>query len=236
MAYWTKRAESFSDERRKELRGALGERWDKALVDALGAEDLAGQKILDAGCGSGELAILLARHGCKVTGIDLTPAMIKEARALAAEEGLDITFEVMDAQDPDLPANSFDYVISRNLTWTLTNVEKAYTSWHRLLRDGGKMVNFDANYGQMTRELQMDGAADEMPGYEHKAVLEELFEEHKAITEFLKISREDRPRWDLMTLMRIGYRECGVDVGAGSRIYEDEHDPGSAVFMVQATK
>src|SRR5258708_1843868 len=56
---------------------------------------IAGARILDVGCGGGLLCEALARAGARVTGIDLAPGMIEVARLHAAEQGLDITYEVV---------------------------------------------------------------------------------------------------------------------------------------------
>lgn len=61
-------------------------------------------------------------------GIDLTEAMLSEARALANEENVDIPFFAMDAQNLDYEKESFDLVLSRNLTWTLPDAKKPMLS------------------------------------------------------------------------------------------------------------
>lgn len=75
--------------------------WDigeaqPALVSFLDRHEIA-DPVLDAGCGSGTLAVLLAGRGHRVTGFDLSAPAIDRARARAAAEGLDVTFQVADA-------------------------------------------------------------------------------------------------------------------------------------------
>jgi cyclopropane fatty-acyl-phospholipid synthase-like methyltransferase len=75
--------------------------WDigrpqPAFVRLAEAGQLTGQ-VLDVGCGTGENAMLAAAHDAIATGIDISPAAIGQARAKAAERGLDVTFEVADA-------------------------------------------------------------------------------------------------------------------------------------------
>ena len=60
-------------------------------------------RILDVGCGAGFFSVLLAKEGHQVTGIDLTPDMVKNARLLASEEKTDCEFLVMDAENPEFP-------------------------------------------------------------------------------------------------------------------------------------
>lgn len=81
--YWTRRAGAFSAQRRRELAGEKHDQWLAALHRYLPAQG--GLRILDLGTGSGFFAMLLAAEGNTVTGIDLTPAMIKEARRAARQ-------------------------------------------------------------------------------------------------------------------------------------------------------
>jgi SAM-dependent methyltransferase len=55
--------------------------------------------VLDAGCGTGEHTILLTRLGYDVLGVDAAPTAIEQARANAADKGVDARFEVADAMN-----------------------------------------------------------------------------------------------------------------------------------------
>jgi magnesium-protoporphyrin O-methyltransferase len=70
--------------------------------------DLRGVTLLDAGCGTGALAVEAARRGAKVTAIDLSPQLVSVARE-RLPAGLDVTFLSGDMLDPAL--GKFDYVI-----------------------------------------------------------------------------------------------------------------------------
>src|SRR6185503_1621906 len=69
-------------------------RAQKAFVDV--ADQITGS-ILDAGCGTGEIALFFAGRGHKVTGIDFLPEPINRAKKKASERGLKVAFLVMDA-------------------------------------------------------------------------------------------------------------------------------------------
>ncbi|HTA07813.1 MAG TPA: class I SAM-dependent methyltransferase, partial [Streptosporangiaceae bacterium] len=71
---------------------------------------LTGQ-VLDVGCGTGEQSLLAASHGARATGVDLSPAAIAQARAKAAQRGLDVRFEVADALDLGQLDPNFDVII-----------------------------------------------------------------------------------------------------------------------------
>jgi cyclopropane fatty-acyl-phospholipid synthase-like methyltransferase len=71
--------------------------------------------VLDLGCGSGWLAIFLARYGFEVTGIDISPHAIDLAKNWATEEGFKITFDAYDIADIPYPPNSFDGVVANSI-------------------------------------------------------------------------------------------------------------------------
>ena len=77
---------------------------------------------------------LLAQQGHEVLGVDLTPDMIERSKELAEEEGADCIFQVMDAENLTFADETFDVVISRNLTWTLPDANRAYREWLRVLK------------------------------------------------------------------------------------------------------
>lgn len=97
-------------------------------------------RIADLGTGTGTLAVLLAQHGYRVDGVDLSPRMIALAVAKAQRAGADIGFSVGDAGLPQLPAGIYDVVLVRHLLWTLPDPATAVRRWFDLLRRGGRLV------------------------------------------------------------------------------------------------
>lgn len=235
MDYWTERIEEFGKVRKNELKDGLAERWCGVLEKYLPSERQL--KILDVGTGIGYFCILLAKRGHDMTGVDLTPVMIEEARALATAEGLSIRFDEMDAQKLLFDDESFDAVISRNLTWTLPDPELAYKEWFRVLKKDGVLINFDANYGSslLAHNAKKKAASNEVP-YGHTGITQALEKENREITLSMKISREERPTWDKTVLKRIGFSSCSSDVQVGKAILGELNDPDAPIFLVSARK
>ena len=119
---------------------AVERAWTAALQEALGSPPL---DVLDAGTGTGLLAVLTARLGHRVTGIDLTPAMLERAHARGAEAGVRIDWREGDAAALPFPDSSFDAVISRHVLWTMTDPAGSFQDWVRVVRPGGLVVWFD---------------------------------------------------------------------------------------------
>ena len=99
--------------------------------------------ILDVGCGTGEISIILAEMGHNVSGIDLSEGMLGKAKEKAARKNLPIEFTIGDAESLSCDDKSFDLVINRHLLWTLPHPEKALSEWERVLRPGGTVAIID---------------------------------------------------------------------------------------------
>lgn len=230
--YWEKRSSDFLAHKREELHSAMAERWMKEIRAQLPAGERL--RILDVGCGAGFFSVLLAKEGHRVTGVDLTPDMIENAKILAAEENADCEFIVMDAENVDFPDGTFDVVISRNLTWTLPHVRRAYRDWVRVLKKGGVLLNFDANYG-----LSDFTDVSSLPeNHAHQTIGDDMMRECEEIKRQLPISSYSRPAWDLETLGAMKLQEFAVDLGISSRIYleKDAFYNPTPMFMIRTRK
>jgi 2-polyprenyl-3-methyl-5-hydroxy-6-metoxy-1,4-benzoquinol methylase len=71
-----------------------------------------GSHVLDVACGTGNLAVLAARRGCVVSGVDIASNLIAQARTRAAAEGLRIDFKEGDAEALPFVGDQFDLVVS----------------------------------------------------------------------------------------------------------------------------
>lgn len=142
---------------------ALGHRWLTPLYDPLlkwgmredefkrkliaRAEIQAGQQVLDLGCGTGTLTILIKQThpDAEVVGFDADPQILEIARAKANHEKVKIVFDQGMAYHLPYPDESFDRVLSSLVIHHLTDEDKRRTikQVHRVLRAGGEFHVFD---------------------------------------------------------------------------------------------
>ncbi len=97
------------------------------------------QRVLDIGCGSGQTAIPAAKLGHQVVGIDIAENLIDYAIEEAKYQGLDVQFDVCDAEDLPYEDNSFDVVISLIGAMFAPQPDKVVSEIARVLRPGGKL-------------------------------------------------------------------------------------------------
>lgn len=115
----------------------------------------------------------------------------------------------MDAQALSYAEESFDVVLSRNLTWTLPEPEKAYREWFRVLKPGGWLLNFDADYAANVRSHSMQNCkvAPDSP-YGHIGMTDALQQENDEITLTMDIGQL-RPAWDMRVLLQDRFLPTG---------------------------
>ncbi len=211
---------------------------------------------LDVGTGAGFFAFLLKDMGATdVTGIDYSRSMVENAKTNSKKLGYtDIRFFEMDAQNLDFEENFFDFIISRNVTWTLSDPEKGYEEWCRVLAPGGLLLNFDANYGQSFKGMDVTEQANHQSryyskvSYRYPAQSPEMIKERNEIAEAIYICDFMRPQWDVDVLLRNGITNISINTDISRQIYAHDTDlktgawekdndrkmPG--MFMVRALK
>jgi ubiquinone/menaquinone biosynthesis C-methylase UbiE len=97
----------------------------------------AGMDVLDVACGTGNLAIPAARTGARVMGVDIAENLLVQARARAAGENLNATFQYGDAEALQFPDASFDVVVSMYGAMFAPRPEVVARELVRVVRPGG---------------------------------------------------------------------------------------------------
>ena len=135
-------------------------------------------------------------------------------------------------------------VVSRNLTWNLERPAQAYSEWHRVLKKGGMMLNFDANWYQhlfdeeKRREYEEDRRKVEETGMEDHYTCTDI-DTMESIARRIPLSPVSRPGWDCQVLDEIGYETVEVDLNVWDRVLSDVEKLNYAstpVFMIKAVK
>ena len=205
-------------------------------------------RILDIGTGPGFFPMILAEAGYHVTAIDYTPGMLEKAAENAAkfigEKSRNIEFKRMDAQALEFEDESFDVIISRNLTWNLPHPEMAYKEWLRVLKKGGKLLNFDANwYGYLYDDKKREAYENDRKNVENGSL-----DDHYLCTDIdrmekialqVPLSETKRPGWDVKVLEALGAAQIQVNEDIWQQVWSEEEklNYGSTpMFMVEAVK
>ncbi|BCA53837.1 Methyltransferase, ubiE family [Nitrospira sp. KM1] len=126
-----------------------------------------GCRLLDVGCGSGQLALIAARHGLEVTGVDIAGNLIARARTRAQAEGLHVRFEEADAEALPYEDASFDLVTSLIGAMFAPRPDRVAKELLRVCRSGGTiaMANWtpEGFVGRMFKTISKFIAPSGMP-------------------------------------------------------------------------
>lgn len=241
-AEWTKASDNYCRIINDELNSFRAEAWTKKILKNAPQKPVL--DILDAGCGPGFFSILLSKAGHRLIGLDGSQGMLKHASANAAKFGAAPVFMKGDCHDLPFADNSFDLIISRNVTHALRNHQQAYAEWQRVLRPGGRVLIFDANWHLM----QTDAAArkefvrreeecfriygSNFSGGEREAKDSEAPSWHRLGTVV-------RPDWDVPVLKRAGFEDISFERDVIDGLWDDKEKllyGATPMFMISAQK
>ena len=204
--YWNHRYTGYSKVNQKELEGIQRERWKKQFKQLLPENQ--NLKVLDIGTGPGFFSIILEELGySNITGVDYSYKMLEVAKENIQKYGKEhssIQLIQMDAQNLEFEPESFDIIVSRNLTWNLQNPQQAYSEWLRVLKPYGALFIFDANWYSFLQNEQLE---KEFEAKRQQAIEEKLedywqgegVDEEKMtwIVQQLPLTYQQRPQWDI---------------------------------------
>jgi SAM-dependent methyltransferase len=110
----------------------------KDFINRLGIQP--GSKVLDVACGTGNLALPAARLGANVTGVDIAPNLVEQARANAAREGLQAQFDEGDAEALPYDDASFDTVVTMYGAMFAPRPDVVAAELLRVTKPGGRIA------------------------------------------------------------------------------------------------
>ena len=246
--YWTNRARGYSEYNQQEMADARRTMWKDKLLHLLGQqfpdkkhEEI---KILDVGTGPGFFAILLTEAGYNVTAVDYTEEMLKEAQQNAGDLADAILWKRGDAQDLDVENDSFDVIVTRNVTWNLPDPAKAYKEWYRVLKKGGVLYNFDADwYGHLFDAEKRESYEKDRQQTEDQNV-EDYYkgtdiEKMEEIARQVPLSRKKRPDWDIEAMKNVGFQDIDCDQQVWKEVWTEEeilNNSTSPIFLLEGHK
>lgn len=141
---WDGYADAFDDEADHGLRDPqVRAAWQALLAPLIPAQPV---RIADLGCGTGSLAVLLAEHGNRVSGVDISGNMIRLAQAKARAAGVAVDFVRGDAADPPFAEASFDLVLARHVLWAFENPDAVLQRWVDLLAPDGRLILIEGQW------------------------------------------------------------------------------------------
>lgn len=129
----------------------------RELLSLLPQETLVGKAWLDAGCGTGNLSCMLAERGCRVTGVDASQEMIREAQHPKDLEpsGTPPEFQTIGSVESlPFPPTSFDGVLCSSVIEYVPSPESAIREFHRVLKKDGLLLLSVPNRNAVLRQLQ----------------------------------------------------------------------------------
>jgi SAM-dependent methyltransferase len=170
--------------------------------------------------------------------------MLLQARQNAGALAGRINFRKLDAQKLELPDESFDAIVTRNLTWNLPDPKKAYKEWLRVLKPEGMLLVFDANWYHYLRDdarkaaYELDRAKVAEAGCGDYN-LGENFDVMEEIASRLPMTDCKRPEWDQRVFLEYGVASVDVVEDIGAIVYSEKEKinyASSPMFMIKVVK
>lgn len=241
---WTRSSENYDRIILDELNSFRTEAWQKQIMTQV--EEGRKLKILDTGCGPAFFTIILSKLGHEVTGIDGAGGMLERARKNIELTGVEAEIMEMDCHELTFEDNTFDLIVSRNVTHALRDHVQVYRQWQRVLKPGGVLLIFDANWHLM-----------EQPGDLHDQYIKDLkrcievfgsdFNGHTDPSQIEDWSADKthllgdtiRPDWDMGILKALNYKDISCDRDITGPLWDEKEKTIYAttpMFMIRAVK
>lgn len=186
-------AYQYGDSERLRIRIDSHRRYSENPTDwyPLFAQELVaapGVSLVDVGCGPGNIHPALCEAGARVTGLDYSPGMVREAHAQAVRDGLPVRLLQADAQAIPFRDGQFDAGLAAHMLYHVPNIERALRELRRVVKVGGRVListnapdhsaRLDALHGQAATELGYTPAAanpDRRFSLDHLPLVQAIF-------------------------------------------------------------
>ena len=163
-------------------------------------KNLAGLSALDLGCGEGRYALRLAKKGCRVTGLDISPVGLEKLEKKASAESLPISTQKRDVADFDFPEAAYDVIVAATILDHLPDKQRRKTirGIKTALKPGGILYANVFTVSDPGYKLKKTGAdtnsmagvsetATGMAHYFSKDELKSVFKDFSVITYYEKV-------------------------------------------------
>ena len=243
--HWSELSDNFNDYVVDEFKTERPEEWLR-VIEAC-APSIRPLRILDAGCGPGFFSVLLSRAGHDVTGIDGSERMLIHARNNAEAFGVSPKLEQGDFGRLSYPDDSFDMIVCRNVTHIIREHLKVYGEWFRVLKPGGVLLVFDANWhlpyqpGPIREEAirrERETLAKYGRGYTHDGSYEYI-DSPLEPDNYKVFGKAIRPDFDYGVLKQLPFENITFDRDVTEKLWSEKEKLAYAatpLFMLRAEK
>jgi ubiquinone/menaquinone biosynthesis C-methylase UbiE len=128
-------------------------------------------RVLDVGCGPGHLALLLARGGCQVTGVDRGRRLLVLARDQAARGGLQVSFARASADMLPFPDVTFDCTLATTVIYFVARPERCLQEMTRVTRSGGVVATLDPHASMSVAAMRAYCRQEALPSADARKLL-----------------------------------------------------------------
>lgn len=242
---WTVRSDNYNNYVVEEFATDRPDKWIRLIEE--NAPHTKPLKALDCGCGPGFFSVLLSMHGHDVTGIDGSAGMLAHARENAAHFKVNPDIREGDFGNLPFADNTFDLVISRNVTHIIREHLKVYGEWLRVLKPGGVMLVFDANWhlpyqpGPVRDEAirrEREGLEKYGRGFTYDGSYEYIDSEYEP-ENFKVFGKAQRPDFDLGVLAQLPFTDVSFVRDVTEELWsqkEKDFYGATPLYMIRAVK
>ena len=239
---WDAAAEEYRAIVERQLSSSDKDVWMRMVYDNAPKKDRL--RVLGIGTGPGFFTIALSLDGHQATGVDLSEGMLEVARRNAEEFGAECDFRQMNADRLYFESDTFDLVLSRNVTWTVPDMEECYREWRRVLAPGGRILVFDSNFNwnffdrdhdrmfrELVRNMRISG--------QDSGTVNSGFMFRSTYMETRPMLGVKRPQWDRSVLIKLRFLDIMAEeevlVGGPLDRMPDPEAP-APLFLISARK